>query len=93
MASFHSLSVNGSSDDIPAEDNPDKNIDLRGYEPTSAALELVEIGPLVDPKRPNSLPYSPTIASLNSAMLTSAIVGIGIATARPTPIPPGIQPS
>ena len=50
--SYHSLSVNGSSDDIPAEDNPDKNIGLRGYELTSAALELVEIGPLVDPKAP-----------------------------------------
>jgi len=49
---YHALNVTGSSSNPDAEDNPDLNLGLRGYELTTASLELVEIGPLVDSKAP-----------------------------------------
>lgn len=37
---------------IPAEEHPDFNLAVRGYEPTNAPLELVTYGPPDDPKAP-----------------------------------------
>ncbi len=43
-ASYSSLSVNGSPTDRPAENHADLNLALRGYEPTTAPLRLVDYG-------------------------------------------------
>lgn len=49
---YSTLSVNPPPTDRPAEEHADLNLALRGYEVTSAALELVTYGGHVDPGAP-----------------------------------------
>lgn len=51
-ASYGTLSVNGPPTDRPAEEHPDLNLAIRGYEPTTAYLGLVDYGGGTDPGAP-----------------------------------------
>jgi hypothetical protein len=51
-ASYGTLSVNPPPTDRPAEEHPDLNLAIRGYEPTTAYLGLVAYGGGTDPKAP-----------------------------------------
>lgn len=50
--SYGSLSVSGPPASPPAAENPDLNLGLPGYAPTTADLKLVVLGPIHDPKAP-----------------------------------------
>lgn len=49
---YETLSVAGDPLDFDVSTNPDVNLGYRGYVPTTAALRLVELGPVHDPKAP-----------------------------------------
>ncbi|MFN8482697.1 MAG: hypothetical protein U0768_06590 [Anaerolineae bacterium] len=51
-ASYGSLSINGGPTDRPAENHADLNLALRGYEPTTAPLRLVDYGGASDSRAP-----------------------------------------
>jgi hypothetical protein len=51
-ASYGTLSVNPPPTDRPAEEHPDLNLVIRGYEPTTAYLGLVDYGGGIDPDAP-----------------------------------------
>ena len=50
--SYGKMLVNGPPISPPAEENPDTNLGVCGYAPTTAELELVVLGPVADPKAP-----------------------------------------
>lgn len=50
--SYASLPIIPPPIDKPAEVHPELNLGLRGYEPTTAALKLVQLGPVHDPNAP-----------------------------------------
>lgn len=49
---YDSLYVAGPPTSIPAAENPDMNLGLRGYAPVIAPLKLVVLGPVHDPQAP-----------------------------------------
>jgi hypothetical protein len=49
---YETLSVAGEPFDFDVATNPDVNLGVRGYAPATAALQLVELGPVHDPKAP-----------------------------------------
>ncbi len=51
-ASYGTLSVESDPTDRPAEEHPDLNLAIRGYEPTSAFLGLVDYDGGIDPGAP-----------------------------------------
>lgn len=52
QTAYTSLPVSGPPTSIPAAEHPDMNLALRGYEPVSAPLKLVTLGPVHDAKAP-----------------------------------------